>query len=223
MMNLQSPLKAIIFDMDGTLVDTLPILLQVLQETFQRYGDRLVTHADIIAMFGPTEEGMIIQNVPEAVADEALEYFHARYRALHPASAQPFPGIVDLLQALRVRGIKTGVVTGKGARTAAVSLKAFGLEPYVDDMVSGSRVRGEKPQSIHRILSDWGIKAAEAAYVGDMTSDIDAARQAGVQAFGAAWSGGALIDPGESGIVFESALALKTYLLEMDEPSVLGD
>lgn len=206
--------KAIIFDMDGTLVDTLPFMIKALQETFRRYGGKQFTFDEIIAMFGPTEAGMINPRVPEAVADQAVQFFYDRYDVLHPAVPEPFPGIIDLLKELRAGGIKTGVVTGKGARTADISLKAYGLEPYIDELISGSMYGGEKPHAIRKMLAGWGLAPGEAAYVGDMTSDMEAAREAGVTAIGAGWAGISLIntDAEAGGIVFQSVMDLKKWL-----------
>lgn len=203
--------QAVLFDMDGTLVDSLPFIFTAIQDTFAHFTGRHYTEAEITAMFGPTEAGLIAQRVPPEIAEEAVQYFYERYAALHPRPSQPFPGILALLRDLRARGIKTGVVTGKGTHTLEISMQAYGLEEYIDATAAGSPQRGEKPQAIRRMLANWGINPEAAAYVGDLPSDLAAARQAGVTALGAAWANPALAAEDRE-LVFSSVGALHGWL-----------
>ncbi|HEX7973723.1 MAG TPA: HAD hydrolase-like protein, partial [Anaerolineales bacterium] len=113
-------MNGIIFDMDGTLGDTMPMILRALQETFARFAGREYTPAEIIDMFGPTEEGLIRMRVPQAESQTAVKYYIERYAELHTSMTQPFPGVIQLLEALQRRGIRRGLVTGKGPLTAEI-------------------------------------------------------------------------------------------------------
>ena len=180
------------FDMDGTLADTIPVVMQALGETFKHFSGREYTVNEIYAMFGPTEEGVIHGRVPDADFEAAVTMYVDRYEALH-AAAQPFPGTMELLQELKARGIHIGVVTGKGLRTAEVSMRLMGLAPYIDRMEVGSHDRVIKPEMMRKLLSEWGVPPHEAAYVGDMASDMLHARQAGVLPLAAAWAESATV------------------------------
>jgi phosphoglycolate phosphatase-like HAD superfamily hydrolase len=81
-------------------------------------------------------------------------------------------------------------VTGKGLVSARISLRRLGLEPYFDLVETGSPDGPVKPESLRRVLSGWGMKPHEVAYLGDVAYDMEAAAEVGVIALGAAWSEG---------------------------------
>lgn len=189
-------LKALIFDLDGTLGDTMPVVVAALQETFRRFGGREAPPEEIHSMFGPSEEGVIARQVPAEQYEPALRCYLERYEALHAAASQPFPGITALLGELRERGIRVGVVTGKGAHTAEISLRLMGLGPYIEKLSTGSDAGAIKPAAIRAMLVEWNILPEAAAYVGDMPYDMQAAREAGVCALAAGWAATATVQPG---------------------------
>lgn len=204
-----------IFDLDGTLGDTLPVVFAAMQETFLRYAGRAFTHAEITAMFGPAEEGIIAQHVAPADYPKALAFYFARYEAHQAQVAQPFPGVLELLEELRERGVRRGLVTGKGAVTAAVSLRCMGLADLIETVETGSSAGAEKPLGIRRVLADWELPPARAAYVGDTPYDMQAAREAGVLPLAAGWAATAHVRPGGDEARFFSAVAdLRGWLLD---------
>jgi phosphoglycolate phosphatase-like HAD superfamily hydrolase len=207
------PISALIFDMDGTLGDTLPSILIAMRETFDRFTGRIYTDDEIIAMFGPSEEGMIRQRVPADSYEPALQYYLDRYAALHADA--PFPGIRDLMIYLKERGIRIAVATGKGPGTAAISMRAYGLDAYIDRLETGSPHGAVKPELIQRVLANWELPADQAGYVGDMQSDMADARMAGVLPLGAAWSESSSITEADTPYRFTSVESLKTWLASM--------
>ena len=190
-------IRGIIFDFDGTLADTLPVVVQAFQETFQKYTGRSFTREEIYRQFGPSEEGMVAWAVPDR-SDEALADYVHRYRVIHREGASLFPGVMAMLKMLRDRGVLLAIVTGKGAQTAQISMEQLGLSPYFDHLVVGSPFGPNKPEGIREVLQAWGMPAVEAAYVGDMPYDMQAAREAGVTALGAGWAPTATIQPGNA-------------------------
>lgn len=191
-------LKALLFDMDGTLGDTMPVVVQALRETFRHYANRDYSTAEIAEMFGPSEEGVIRPRVPAAVYPQALQYYLDRYAELHYQAQEPFPGVYALLEALRHMGIHRGVVTGKGRGTAEISMRAMGLDSHIELLLTGSAAGAEKPAAIRRALAEWGVAPQEAGYVGDMPYDMQAAREAGVIPLGAAWADSATVSASTS-------------------------
>ncbi len=209
-------LKAVLFDLDGTLGDTMPIVFRSLQETFRLYGGREFSKREIAAMFGPTEEGVIRPRVPEADYPAALRYFLDRYAALHTQAPAPFPGIIELLEMLGKKGIRRGVVTGKGRGTAEISVRSMGLAAYIDALETGSEAGAEKPQAIRRVLAGWAIAPEKAAYVGDMPYDMQAAREAGLLPLGAAWAASATVKEGDGAEwVFYSVDSLIDWVINL--------
>ena len=209
-------LQAILFDLDGTLGNTLPIVVQALQETLFLYSGREYTPLEIAAMFGPAEEGVIRPRVPEADYPAALRHYLDRYAALHELAVEPFPGVIAMLDRLGKKGIRRGVVTGKGSGTAEISMRSMGLSPYIDALETGSEAGAEKPAAIRRVLDGWGIAPDKAAYVGDMPYDMQAAREAGLLALGAAWAATATVKEGDGAVkIFDTVEALMGWITEV--------
>lgn len=205
-------LSGLIFDMDGTLGDSIPSILIALRETFEQFTGRVYTDDEIGAMFGPTEEGIIARRVAPADYPRALRFFLERYAALHVA--QPFPGIRELLEDLKARGLRLAVATGKGRGTATISVHAYGLDAYIDRLETGSEHGGIKPELIARVLEGWGLPADQAAYIGDTQSDMHDARAAGVIPIGAAWTRSATVSAADTPFLFTSVESLGTWLQE---------
>ena len=203
-------LSALIFDMDGTLGDTIPSILIALRETFARFSGRIYTDEEIFAMFGPSEEGMIEQRVPAELYEAAFRFFLQRYGELH--ATQPFSGIRDLIVRQKERGMRIAVATGKGPRSAAISMRAYDLNTYIDLLETGSKHGAVKPELIRRVLDAWGIPASEAAYIGDAQSDMADARAVGVLPIGAAWSQSATVTDADTPYRFTRVEELQAWL-----------
>ena len=181
-------LKGLIFDLDGTLGNTVPVCYAAFHEALLAHTGREYADAEIDAMFGPSEEGMIHRIVPAERRQACLEDYLAAYERLHDLAPRPFPGIAEALENLRRRGMRLGLVTGKGPRSAAISLRRLGLAEAFDVIEVGSPEGAVKPEAIRRILADWSLAPEQAGYVGDTASDIVAAREAGVVPLAAAWA-----------------------------------
>lgn len=183
-------LRGAIFDLDGTLGDTLPVCYaafrRVLGERLgRRYSDR-----EIHALFGPSEEGILSRLVPND-PDGALEDYLAAYREAHAACPQPFPGIRDVLGSLAGRGVALAVVTGKGPGSARISLDVFGLGGFFPIVEAGSAFGPVKADAMRGLLRRWSLPAGSVVGVGDSPSDVRAARTAGIASVAAAWAPGA--------------------------------
>ena len=186
------PLRGVIFDLDGTLANTLPVCYAAFHAVFARFvPGRAFTDAEIAGYFGPDEEGVFRQLLPPKEWASALDAFLGEYAAHHDACPAPFAGIDAVLDLLHERKILTAVVTGKGAGSAAISLERLDLARRFDLVEAGSPTGAIKAQSIHKVLAAWGIAPEEAgavAYVGDMPGDVTAAREAGLLPLSAAWA-----------------------------------
>jgi pyrophosphatase PpaX len=203
-------ITALIFDMDGTLGDTIPSILIALRETFAHFTGRIYSDDEILAMFGPSEEGIIRRHVPSDLYEPAMQYYLDRYADLH--ADQPFPGIRELMSHLKERGFRIGVATGKGPKTAAISMRAYGLDGFIDRLETGSTQGAVKPELIRNIMESWGLPANQVAYVGDAQSDMADARAAGVLPLGAAWSRSSTLTDADTPYRFTSVDALMRWL-----------
>ncbi len=110
------------------------------------------------------------------------------YEALHGMVPAPFGGMRELLKALKARGVKIALVTGKGARNCAMTLRRFGLEGFFDHVGCGSPEGDVKSQRLVEVLDKYGLEPSEAIYVGDAPSDVSACRRVGGPVASAAWA-----------------------------------
>jgi len=187
-------LRALIFDFDGTLADTLPICIGAFQGALRQHTGRRMGAAEVTALFGPNEEGMLREILPDAF-EPAMATFLYEYERLHASCTAPFDGLAELLDRLAERKLQLGVVTGKGAHSAAISLRAVGLAGRFDGIETGSPLGSIKPEAIRRLLAEWQIPAPASAYVGDSPMDVRAARETGAITVAAAWAPGTDPEP----------------------------
>lgn len=181
-------IKAIIFDLDGTLANTLPLCIAAFRQAIEPHINRSVSDEEIIATFGPSEEGTIMALAPDFY-DKGVADYLTRYTALHDMCPAPFDGMIEILENLKQKGIRTAMVTGKGRKSALVSLERFGLLPYFELLETGILEGPSKPQGIKAILSQWAdLDNHEVVYIGDAPSDVTACREAGIHIVGAAWA-----------------------------------
>ena len=181
------PFRGIIFDLDGTLGDTLPVCFAAFRVTFRHYLNRDYTDQEIRAMFGPTEDG-IFQDLFPSHWEESLDMYLREYRRAHDDCREPFTGIPEALDLLRQRGLLTAIVTGKGPGSAKISLEEMGLADAFDIVEAGSPRGGIKPDCMRKVLRAWDLPAERVACVGDAPSDIRSAHEIGATALGAAWA-----------------------------------
>ncbi|MEK4003733.1 GNAT family N-acetyltransferase [Paenibacillus sp. FSL H3-0333] len=183
-------IQAVLFDFDGTLADTLPLSFRAFQAVFKQYDQREVTRDELVAMFGPTEEGIIGGNFTDpASVPQAIEDYYSIYKQGHFEEFQNNEHILGLLQALKAQGMKLGVITGKSRRAYQISAGALDLEHFFDLSITGDDVAKPKPdpEGIHSALRTLGIEPSQAIFVGDSNADILAGKAAGMQTYAVRW------------------------------------
>ena len=182
-------LKCVIFDMDGTLTQTHRLIFDAFNYIAMKYQGKKYLEAEITAMFGPPEEGALLRVVPPENIDRVLKEYLEFYDTHHNELAQLYPGIPEVLQFLKSRGIHLAVFTGKGIHTTSITLKKFDLEQYFDMVVTGNDVVNHKPSSegIRKIMDHFGLQPDEVLMVGDAVGDIKAAHEAGVKVAAVLW------------------------------------
>jgi pyrophosphatase PpaX len=184
-------LAGAIFDLDGTLADTLPACYVAFRAACEGLGGPAYTNEQIRALFGPSEEGMLQRAMPERWED-GLAILLEEYGRQLKACAGVFPSVTSALRLLRERGTPLALVTGKGPFTTKMSLTHFGLDDVFDAVEVGSPQGVVKAAAIARVVARWGVSAAEVIYVGDAVADVESARQAGVLPIAAAWAPSAI-------------------------------
>ncbi len=181
-------IKAVIFDLDGTIANTLPLCISSFRRSIEPLAGRAISDADIIATFGPSEEGTILALASDNY-DKGVSDYLRFYEENHNMCPAAFEGIPELLASLKEKGIRIAMMTGKGKLSAEISLDKFGISHYFELLETGMPEGPRKPEGIQAILDVWNdIAKDEAIYVGDAPSDITACRKAGIPIVAAAWA-----------------------------------
>ena len=185
--------QAIIFDLDGTLADTFPLIVAAWNAAMQKPLGRIFTPDEVIARFGIPDTAMLRRELPEGVWEEpdrveAIETYHRHYEAEHLV-VRPFDGIPALLQALHKSGLPLGLVTGKGRRTTAITLRQLGWDELLDAVVTGEDVTHQKPhpEGVLSAARQLGASPEQCVFVGDSPVDVQAGKSAGMVAVVAGW------------------------------------
>jgi len=181
-------IKAVIFDLDGTLANTLPLCIAAFRSAIEPLANRTVSDEEIIATFGPSEEGTILALAPNDFDKGVADYLRF-YEDLHDMCLAPFDGMKEILTELQKRNTHISMVTGKGKLSAAISLVKFELNHFFEQVETGIKAGPSKPEGIQRIIANLPtLKKEEIIYVGDAPSDVDACRRVGISIVAAAWA-----------------------------------
>jgi phosphoglycolate phosphatase-like HAD superfamily hydrolase len=217
-------LAGAIFDLDGTLADTLPACYAAFRAACDKLGGPRYTDAEIRVLFGPSEEGMVQRAMPHCWQD-ALAVLLEEYRRHLALCPRVFPPVASALDQLRRRRVPLALVTGKGPQTTATSLSHFGLEDAFDHVVTGSPAGVVKAAAIARVVAAWGVAPGEVVYVGDAVADMQAAEEAGVLGVAAAWAPSAFeaeLAATRPHALFTDVGAFESWLIAAFSPGVLS-
>jgi len=204
-------LLAVIWDMDGTLIDSTQVVTDAYIGTVAALGGPPTTAEAVVAAYPLGPPAILLGHLlGRATTPVDVAAYLTRLRA-GAASAPPYPGIEATLEGLRPR-VRLGVFTGANHESAMILLEATGLAGNFGVVVGGDEVERVKPapDGVLAACRALGVAPARAAYVGDSPSDLGAARASGARAFAAAW--GHLYRPEEPA---DRVLARPEELLEI--------
>jgi phosphoglycolate phosphatase len=183
----------VIFDLDGTLIDTAPDLIASLNHVMDLSGHAHVAFEDITWLVGQGALAMIERAwslhghpaSPEQLAT-AFEAFLVHYADTMPGKSQPYPGLIAALDRLEAAGMRLAVCTNKTERLALRLLDSLGLTSRFAAITGGDTFAVKKPHGDHILgtIERAGGTAANSVMIGDSINDILAAQNAGVPAIG---------------------------------------
>ncbi len=179
---------ALIFDLDGTLVDSIADLAGALNLSLRALGLRDLEAQEVRRMVGDGAAVLVSRALAAtggspSQQEEALDRFMRAYVAAPAERTTVYPGVHETLALLSARGHPMGVCTNKPALPAADLLDQLGLAPFFRSLVGGDTLPERKPHAApaRRSLADLGAGAESAVFIGDSQVDVDAARAAGIR------------------------------------------
>ena len=210
----------VLFDLDGTLLDTLDDLTDAVNRALVRYHLPERDRMEVRAFLGNGAK-YLMEHAAPGLDPERFERLLKDYKADYDANCvvktAPYPGIEDLLRSLRARGVKTGIISNKPDSAVQPLYETFFSDTM--DIAVGERAgirRKPAPDTVLDAMERLGAKPEQTLYVGDTEVDLETARRAGVDCAAVTWG---FRDPDQliaagAARLFDSADALCRYLTE---------
>lgn len=184
--------ELIVFDMDGTILDTLEDLKNSMNYTLKLHNMPERTLDEIRSFVGNGIRKLIERAVPQETSEEKITEIHKNFMAhyeIHCADfTKPYDGVISLIQELRNRGYKTAVVSNKA--DSAVQELCVQYFPNLFDLAIGERSEIAKkpaPDMVHLALAQLGFPKENAVYIGDSDVDVATARNSGLAMIAVDW------------------------------------
>lgn len=182
-------ITTILFDLDGTLIDTNELIITTYLHTLEKYYPGKYSREDVLPFMGPTLHDAFSTVDPDKVEEMVAEYRTFNI-ANHDMLVSEFPGVLETIKKLNKKGYKLGVVTTKRHDVAMKGLRLMGLDEFFKVVIAMDHVTKVKPdpEPIFKALDPLGAAPEEALMVGDNYHDILAGKNAGTKTAGVAWS-----------------------------------
>lgn len=193
----RTPIETCLFDLDGTLVDSIELIFRSYEHAYAAHGRRVPARTELVRGLGRTLMDQFGQVTADAQDIAALV---ARYRAFnlahHDALVSAYPGALPAVEALRRAGVRLGIVTSKVSSTAHRGLALCGYENLFEVVIGMEDCTRHKPhpEPVLTALERLGADPRTTCYVGDSPHDMQAGRAAGVRVFAAGWGPFAPLD-----------------------------
>ena len=185
--------KAVLFDMDGTLLDTLDDLWAAVNATMKLFGYPERTREEVRQFVGNGVTRLLELALPGGASDprfdEAVSAYRAYYASHSEGKTAPYPGVPELVQRLTDAGIACAVVSNKPDRTTKLLAEKFFPEIRVaagENEAAGIR-RKPAPDMVFAAVRELGVQLSDCVYVGDSEVDLDTGRAAGMDVISVLW------------------------------------
>lgn len=183
-------IDTILFDFDGTVMDTNDVIIRSWQHTFRTLRGEERSLEDIVATFGEPLVTTMKRFFPEVPAQEALDIYRSYHYECFEELIRIFPGIIELLGELKEKDYKTALVTSRLRGTTERGMKKYDLDKYFDAVITMEDCTKHKPdpEPINIALSKLDSSPENAVMLGDTMYDIKCARNAGVPSILVSWA-----------------------------------
>lgn len=186
------PVRAVLLDLDGTLIDTVGDIAAAANMMRSALGFAPLEPAVIATFVGKGIPNLVARTLKDAVGEVgptalkvAVANFERQYEKVFGDTSRPFPGVVDGLNAMRAKGFRLGCVTNKAERFTSPLLERTGLAEYFEITLSGDSLAEKKPHPMPLLhaAGHFGVAPAQMLLIGDSVNDAEAARAAGSPVF----------------------------------------
>lgn len=183
-------IDTVLFDFDGTVMDTNNVILMSWQHTFRTLRGREEDREVIVKTFGEPLELTMKKFFPEVPAEEALEVYRSFHRDNFGELINLFPGMRELLAEVKRRGYKTGLVTSRLYNTTMQGLEKYEIKDMFDAVLTADDTDKHKPDPapINITLEKLGSSPETSIMLGDTLFDLLCAKNAGVRSVLVSWS-----------------------------------
>lgn len=194
---MTGPLRLVVFDVDGTLIDSQDSIVEAMHRAFDGAGHVLPTRQEVLSIVGLSLHEAVSRLRPELVADQvadAAERYKQAYIAIRAekggeAAAPLYDGARQAVAAIHARDeVLLGVATGKALRGLDHAFRAHDLDRYfVTRQTADHHPSKPHPSMLHAALAETGVAAGNAVMIGDTSFDMEMGRAAGYRTIGVTW------------------------------------
>ena len=170
----------LLFDLDGTLQDSQPLVFETFRQVFRQLKpDYALSEDELYSFFGPTLETTFSKYFPPEQVEEVIDLYQKINLALHDEMVTPMPHAAEVLKELKEEGYPIGIVSNKRTPVVHRGMKVCGFEDYADLVLGKEDLPKPKPEpdGLIKACMDLGGKLDSLIYVGDNPSDIQAAKK----------------------------------------------
>jgi pyrophosphatase PpaX len=183
-------IRTVLFDLDGTLIDSLRLILDSYHHTLAQHGFPARTDTEWLKGVGTPLRVQLAEWQDDPGTLEAMIATYREYNLEHhDRMVTVYPGVLDAVREIKALGLQTGLVTSKNRHGALRGLSLVGLEALMDMLVCADEVTNPKPhpEPVLKAVSLLGAYPATTVYVGDSVHDMNSGRAAGVLTAAALW------------------------------------
>ncbi len=193
---IRPPYQTVLFDLDGTLLDTIGMIVESMRHSVQHHLGYAPSGAQLVAGVGTPLLGQVRAHahrqsaqIPESVVVSMAATYITHNRAIHDATVSAYPGVGQGLEQLKSRGARLAIVTSKPVDIATHGLRICGLDRFFEVVIGSDSVVRHKPdpEPVYAALKALSLPKTSVVFVGDSPHDMHSGRNAGVSTAAAMW------------------------------------
>lgn len=214
-------IKAVLFDLDGTLVNSLEDLTDAINFMLADFGKKTLSTAEIVRLVGKGARNLVrraLESDAPADIERGLSLFVAFNTAHIADKSSLYPGVRELLGALAANGLRLAAISNKQESLSRLILESFGLASCFDVICGGDTFPEMKPSPMPllKVVDGFGLAPAQAIMIGDSINDIQAGKRAGITTIGCTWGYGGLGELAEADHLANSCNEVAEILKQLE-------